>query len=136
MKALFRSANSARAIDVGATHVKVAATRHREERKIPSGSNMTAREKVRDVKRVSRDWEHGLVSSGYPGPVIRGRPVHEPHNLGGWGGFNFGKTSGCPVEVFNDAAVQALGSYEGGHMLFGGLGAGISASSLQGWEDL
>ena len=130
MRGLTASANSVLVIDVGGTRVEVAATRNREERKIPSGSNMTAREKGRDVKRVSRDWEHGLVSSGYPGPVIRGRPLHEPHNLGGWGGFNFGKTSGCPLEVFNDAAVQALGNYEGGQMLFGGLGAGLGSAMI------
>jgi polyphosphate glucokinase len=126
MKALFRSANSVRAIDAGATHVKVAATRHREERNIPSGSDMTARAKGQDVKRVPKDWEHGLVSSGYPGPVIHGRPLHEPHSLGGWGGFNFGKTAGCPVEVVNNAAVQALETYEGGRMLFGASALGLA----------
>ena len=83
MRAPSKRANSVLVIDVGGTHVKVLATRQREEREIPSGSNMTARKMVRDVKRVTKDWEYGLVSIGYPGPVIHGRPLHEPYNLGG-----------------------------------------------------
>jgi len=113
MKEPSRRANSILVIDVGGTHVKVLATRQRKEREIPSGSNMTACKMVRDVKRVTKDWDYGLVSIGYPGPVIHGRPLHEPHNLGGgWVGFNFGKAFGCPVKVINDAAMQALGSYK------------------------
>ena len=85
-------ANSVLVIDVGGTHVKVLATGQHDELKIPSGSKMTARKMVRDVKRVTKDWEYGRVSIGYPGPVIHGRPFHEPHNLGcGWVGFNFEK---------------------------------------------
>jgi hypothetical protein len=92
---------------------------------------MTARKMVRDVKRVTKDWEYGLVSIGYPGPVVHGRPLHEPHNLGGgWVGFNFCKAFGCPVKVINDAAMQALGSYEGGRMLFLGLGAGLGSAMI------
>ena len=88
MKAPSKRANSILVIDIGGTHVKVLATRQREEREIPSGSHMTARKMVRDVKRVTKDWDYGLVSIGYPGPVIHGRPLHEPHNLGGgWVGF-------------------------------------------------
>jgi predicted NBD/HSP70 family sugar kinase len=131
MRELSEGANSVLVIDVGGTHVKVAVTRHREERKIPSGPKMTARKMVRDVKRITKDWEYGLVSIGYPGPVIHGRPLHEPHNLGGgWVGFNFGKAFGCPVKVINDAAMQALGSYEGGRMLFLGLGAGLGSAMI------
>jgi predicted NBD/HSP70 family sugar kinase len=116
-------------IDIGGTHVKVLATRQREERKIPSGSDMTARKMVRDVKRVTRDWEYGRVSIGYPG--IHGCPLHEPYNLGGgWVGFNFDKAFGCPVKVINDAAMQALGSYQGGRMLFLGLGAGLGSAMI------
>jgi polyphosphate glucokinase len=101
--------------------MKVLATGQDEERKIPSGSKMTARTMVRDVKRVTKDWEYDLVSIGYPGAVIHGRPLQEPHNLGGgWVGFNFRKAFGCPVKVINDAAMQALGSYQGGRMLFWG----------------
>lgn len=131
MRALTESANSVLVIDVGGTHIKVVATRHREERKIPSGSDMTAGMMVRDVKRITRDWEYGVVSIGYPGPVIHGRPLHEPHNLGGgWVGLNFDKAFGSPVKVINDAAMQALGSYEGGRMLFFGLGAGLGSAMI------
>ena len=99
--------------------------------RFPPAPNMTARKMVRDVKRVTKDWEYGLVSIGYPGPVIHGRPLHEPHNLGGgWVGFNFRKAFGCPVEVINDAAMQALGSYHGGRMLFLGLGAGLGSAMI------
>ena len=118
-------------IDVGGTHVKVLATKQREEREIVSGAKMTARKMVRDVKRVTKDWEYGVVSIGYPGPVIHGRPLLEPHNLAaGWVGFNFGKAFGCPVKVINDAAMQALGSYQGGRMLFLGLGAGLGSAMI------
>jgi polyphosphate glucokinase len=131
MRAASKKADSVLVIDVGGTHVKVLATEQHEEREIPSGSKMTARKMVQDVKRVTKDWEYGLVSIGYPGPVIHGRPLHEPYNLGaGWVGFNFGKAFGYPVKVINDAAMQALGSYEGGRMLFLGLGAGLGSAMI------
>jgi polyphosphate glucokinase len=131
MRARSKGADSVLVIDIGGTHVKVLATGHREERKIPSGSKMTARKMVRDVKRVTKDWEYGLVSIGYPGPVVHGRPLHEPHNLAaGWVGFDFAKAFGCPVKVINDAAMQALGSYEGGRMLFLGFGAGLGSAMI------
>jgi polyphosphate glucokinase len=118
-------------VDVGGTHVKVRVTGQREERRIPSGSAMTATRMVRDVKRLVKDWEYDVISIGYPGPVIHGHPVHDPHNLGGgWVGFNFGKAFGCPVRVINDAAMQALGSYKGGRMLFLGLGAGLGSAMI------
>ena len=118
-------------IDVGGTHVKVLATGHRRERKILSGLNMTASKMVEDVKRVTKDWEYEVVSIGYPGPVIHGRPLREPYNLGrGWVGFDFVKAFGCPVKVINDAAMQALGSYQGGRMLFLGLGAGLGSAMI------
>lgn len=118
-------------IDVGGTHVKVLATGQREERKISSGSTMTATKMVRDVKRIAKGWEYGCVSIGYPGPVIHGRPLREPYNLGGgWVGFNFSKAFGCPVKVINDAAMQALESYQGGRMLFLGLGAGLGSAMI------
>jgi predicted NBD/HSP70 family sugar kinase len=126
-----KNADAVLVIDVGGTHVKVLATGQSEEREIPSGSNMTARKMVRDVKRVTKDWEYGLVSIGFPGPVVHGRPFHEPYNLGGgWVGFDFAKAFGCPVKVINDAAMQALGSYEGGRMLFLGLGAGLGSAMI------
>ena len=122
-------------IDVGGTHVKVMVSGQSEERRIPSGSKMTAAEMVRDVKRLARNWQYDCVSIGYPGLVIHGQPVHEPHNLGaGWVGFNFGKAFDRPVKVINDAAMQALGSYQGGRMLFLGLGAGLGRQwSLTGY---
>jgi predicted NBD/HSP70 family sugar kinase len=131
MRAPSRKTVAVLVVDVGGTHIKVLATGQRGERKIPSGSSMTARIMVRDVKRVTKDWKYGLVSIGYPGPVLHGRPVHEPHNLGkGWVGFDFGKAFGCPVKVINDAAMQALGSYEGGRMLFLGLGSGLGSAMI------
>lgn len=131
MSAASRKANAVLVIDVGGTHVKVLATGQREERKILSGSSMTASKMVRDVKRVAKNWEYGLVSIGFPGPVIHGCPLHEPYNLGsGWVGFDFVKAFGCPVKVINDAAMQALGSYQGGRMLFLGLGTGLGSAMI------
>ena len=96
-------------IDVGGTHVKVLASGELEEREIPSGLTMTASKMVRDVKRSVKGWEYDVVSIGYPGPVIHGRPLHEPYNLGGgWVGFDFGRAFGRPVKIINDAAMQAL----------------------------
>jgi polyphosphate glucokinase len=118
-------------IDVGGTHIKVLATGQRERREIPSGPTMSASRMVREVKRLVRDWPFDLVSIGYPGPIVHGRPLHEPHNLGsGWVGFNFRKAFGCPVEIINDAAMQALGSYRGGRMLFLGLGTGLGSAMI------
>jgi hypothetical protein len=118
-------------IDVGGTHVKVLATGEREEREIPSGLTMTASKMARDVNRSVEGWKYDVVSIGYPGPVIHGRPLHEPYNLGsGWVGFDFGKAFGCPVKVINDAAMQALGSYQGGRMLFLDLGTGLGSAMI------
>jgi polyphosphate glucokinase len=118
-------------VDVGGTHVKVRVTGQRQERKIPSGHSMTATKMVLDVKRSVKDWEYDVISIGFPGPVIHGCPVREPHNLGdGWVGFDFGKAFGRPVKVINDAAMQALGSYKGGRMLFLGLGAGLGSAMI------
>jgi predicted NBD/HSP70 family sugar kinase len=100
MSAASRKANAVLVINVGGTHVKVLATGQRDERKILSGSSMTASKMVRDIKRVTKNWEYGLVSIGFPGPVIHGCPLHEPYNLGsGWVGFDFAKAFGCPVKV-------------------------------------
>ena len=118
-------------IDVGGTHVKARVSGQREERRIVSGSAMTAARMVRDVKRLVKDWKYDVISIGYPGTVIRGRPVHEPYNLGGgWVRFNFAKAFGRPVKVINDAAMQALGSYKGGCMLFLGFGAGLGSAMI------
>jgi polyphosphate glucokinase len=92
---------------------------------------MTASQMVRGVKRMVKDWQYDVVSIGYPGPVIHGHPLHEPFNLAaGWVGFDFGKAFGHPVQIINDAAMQALGSYQGGRMLFLGLGAGLGSAMI------
>ena len=118
-------------IDVGGTHVKALATDQEEERAIPSGPSMTAAAMAEQVKRTVEDWPYDAVSIGYPGPVVHGRPLHEPYNLGpGWVGFNFHKAFERPVKLVNDAAMQALGSYEGGRMLFLGLGTGLGSALI------
>ena len=118
-------------IDVGGTSVKILATGQTEHRSFPSGPTMTPRRMVSEVKKLAAGWMHDLVSIGYPGPVLRGRPVSEPHNLGsGWVGFDFATAFGRPVQVINDAAMQALGSYKGGKMLFLGLGTGLGTAMI------
>jgi predicted NBD/HSP70 family sugar kinase len=117
------------AIDVGGTHVKVLATGRRVPLEIRSGPQMTAAQMVRKVRQGTIGWSFSAVSIGYPGPVLHGKPVAEPANLGGgWVGFDFAKAFGHPVRVMNDAAMQALGSYRGGRMLFLGLGTGLGSA--------
>ena len=116
-------------VDVGGTHVKILATGQSEHRKFDSTPTLTAAQMVEGVKRLAADWAYDVVSIGYPGPVLRGRPVAEPHNLGkGWVGFDYEAAFGKPVKLINDAAMQALGSYEGGKMLFLGLGTGLGTA--------
>ncbi len=118
-------------IDVGGTNVKLLATGEKEARKYPSGPTMTPRKMVRLVKNAVADWKFDCISLGYPGPIINGHPLREPHNLGrGWVGFNFEKAFGCPVKVINDAAMQAIGSYKGRRMLFLGLGTGLGSAMI------
>ena len=118
-------------IDVGGTHVKVLANGHKKPVEIPSGPGMTAKKMVAAVRKATAGWKHDAVSIGYPGPVLHGRPVSEPRNLGrGWVGFDFRKAFGRPVEIINDAAMQALGSYHGGRMLFLGLGTGLGSALI------
>ncbi len=118
-------------IDVGGTHVKVLATGRKEPVKLPSGPKMTAKKMVREVRKAANGWKYSVVSIGYPGPVLHDRPVAEPHNLGrGWVGFDFKRAFGHPVKVINDAAMQALGSYKGGRMLFLGLGTGLGSALI------
>ena len=118
-------------IDVGGTNVKMLATGQKEARKMPSGPTMTAGRMVRVVKACVKDWEFDRVSLGYPGPIINGHALREPHNLGGgWMKCDFGKAFGCPVKILNDAAMQALGSYQGGRMLFLGLGTGLGSAMI------
>jgi polyphosphate glucokinase len=118
-------------VDVGGTNVKMLATGQKEPRKIPSGPTMTARKMVSVVKEGVKDWKFDRVSLGYPGPIINGHPLREPHNLGsGWMNFDFSKAFGCPVKIINDASMQALGSYKGGRMLFLGLGTGLGSAMI------
>src|SRR5690242_8012562 len=118
-------------IDVGGTHVKVLATGQRAERKVNSGKEMTPAKMVAAVKKMTSGWKYDVISMGYPGPVVLGKPLHEPHNLGGgWVGFDFHKAFGKPIKIVNDAAMQALGSYHGGRMLFLGLGTGLGSAMV------
>lgn len=118
-------------LDVGGTHVKMLATGQDTPRKFDSGPTLTAQEMVDRVREATKDWKYEAVSIGYPGPVLRGKPVAEPINLGrGWVGFDFEKAFGCPVKLVNDAAMQALGSYQGGRMLFLGLGTGLGSAMI------
>ncbi|HTQ31402.1 MAG TPA: ROK family protein, partial [Opitutaceae bacterium] len=113
-------------IDIGGTHVKFLVSGQTEHREFPSGPHLTPRAMVARVKRATADWKYDAVSIGYPGPVLRNHPVAEPHNLGrGWVGFNFPAAFRRPLKLVNDAAMQALGSYRGGKMLFLGLGTGL-----------
>lgn len=116
-------------IDVGGTNLKVSLGGPEPPLKIPSGSGLTAERMVRDVRQGTQGWDYEAVSVGFPGPVVDGRPAQEPKNLGrGWVGFDFDAAFERPVRVINDAAMQALGSYEGGRMLFLGLGTGLGSA--------
>lgn len=119
------------AIDVGGTNVKILATGQKDHRKFPSGPTMTPKLMVAGVKQLAQDWSYDAVSIGYPGPVLRNRPIAEPHNLAkGWVGFNFEAAFKRPVKVLNDAAMQALGSYKHGKLLFLGLGTGLGTTMI------
>lgn len=121
------------AVDVGGTHVKVLVSGQTEARRFDSGPGLVPRSMISGVKKITGDWAFDVVSIGYPGPVLRNKPASEPHNLGrGWMGFNFETAFGRPVKVINDAAMQALGSYRGGKMLFLGLGTGLGSAMVTG----
>ncbi len=118
-------------IDVGGSNVKILATNQTKPRKFPSGPVMSPIEMVAGVKELAQDWAYDVVAIGYPGPVRRGEIVKDPHNLApGWVGFDFEAAFGCPVRIINDAAMQALGSYESGTMLFLGLGTGLGSAMV------
>jgi hypothetical protein len=115
-------------IDIGGTKVKFLASGETEPRKIPSGPQMRPADMVEQIRKLSLDWRYTAVSIGYPGQVGSSGPRAEPGNLGsGWVGFDFAAAFGCPVRIVNDAAMQALGSYDGGRMLFLGLGTGLGS---------
>jgi len=118
-------------VDVGGTHVKILATGQKQSREFPSGPTLSAKQMVGGVKKLAGNWKYDAVSIGYPGPVINNRPLTDPWNLGqGWAGFDFEAAFKCPVKVVNDAAMQALGSYKGGKMLFLGLGTGLGSTMI------
>lgn len=116
---------------MGGHNIKVIDSHHREPLKLPSGPTMTPARMVEDVRKATEGWTPTAVSIGYPGPVSRSSIVSEPFNLGpGWVDFDFPAAFGCPVKIVNDAAMQALGSYEGGVMLFLGLGTGLGSAMI------
>lgn len=118
-------------IDVGGSHVKMLASGQTEPRRFDSGPSLTPAGMAQRVKELTGGWAYEAVSIGYPGLVVHGRIAAEPHNLGGgWPGFDFQQAFGLPVRVINDAAMQALGSYEGGRMLFLGLGTGLGSAMI------
>jgi len=118
-------------VDVGGTHVKILATGQKQSREFPSGPKLTAKQMVAGVKKLAGDWKYDAVSIGYPGLIIRNRPLADPYNLGrGWAGFDFEAAFMCPVKVANDAVMQALGSYKRGKMLFLGLGTGLGSAMI------
>jgi polyphosphate glucokinase len=119
------------AVDIGGSHVKFRLSSGGEERKADSGPDMTAGQMIDTVKGMARGLAFDVMAIGYPGPVVRNRITLEPHNLGtGWVGCDFGKAFGKPVRIVNDAVMQAIGSYEGGRMLFLGLGTGLGAAMI------
>jgi polyphosphate glucokinase len=119
------------AVDIGGTNVKILATGEAEPRKFASGKDLTPRKMVAGVMKLAGNWKYDVVSIGYPGQVVGDRAVTEPRNLAhGWVGFDFAAAFGRPVKVINDAAMQALGSYKGGTMLFLGLGTGLGSALM------
>jgi len=118
-------------VDVGGTNVKILAAGQKEHRRFPSGPTLTPMAMVAGVKELAEDWNYEVVSIGYPGLILKGRIVAEPHNLGeGWVGFDFGAAFGSPIKLLNDAAMQALGSYDGGELLFLGFGTGLGTAMV------
>jgi polyphosphate glucokinase len=118
-------------IDIGGTNVKVWTTGEQEKQKFASGESLTPEKMVDGVKKITADWQFERVSIGYPGDIINGHPANDPIALGkGWTGFDFAHAFGCPVRIMNDACMQALGSYEGGKMLYLGLGTGLGTAFI------
>jgi hypothetical protein len=116
-------------IDIGGTNLKLAVKGVEESRKVPSGRDLTPQVMIQRVNETIRDWTFDTISVGFPAPVVRGEIQLEPANLApGWLGFDFTAAFGKPVKIINDAAMQALGSYDGGRMLFMGLGTGLGTA--------
>jgi polyphosphate glucokinase len=119
------------AIDVGGSHVKARVFGRRDMRQFESGPTLTPRQMVARIHKLTGDWNYDAVTIGYPGVVLHGKIIAEPHNLGkGWVGFDFRKALGRPTHILNDAAMQAIGSYEGGRMLYLGLGTGLGSALI------
>jgi polyphosphate glucokinase len=119
-------------VDIGGTNVKMLASGHESPHKFRSGPAMTPEQMAAGVLAAAKDWDYEVVSIGFPGPVLCEQPMTEPMNLGpGWMDFNFAAAFGRPVKIINDAAMQALGNYQGGKMLFLGLGTGIGAAVIK-----
>jgi hypothetical protein len=118
-------------IDIGGSHVKCLLSGEAARRKFASGPGLTPQQMVQGVLEMAADWRFDAISIGYPGVVRRGAPAQEPHHLApGWVGFDFEAAFGRPVRIVNDAAMQALGSYQGGKMLFLGLGTGLGSALI------
>src|SRR4051812_48492247 len=118
-------------VDIGGTNVKVWKTGEEDKVKIPSGQDFTPQKLVQEMREVAGDWSFERVSIGYPGHVVNGHPAADPINLGpGWVGFDYAAAFGCPVRIMNDACMQALGSYEGGRMLYLGLGTSLGTTFI------
>jgi polyphosphate glucokinase len=118
-------------IDIGGTNIKVASSDNLVPVKIPSGPTLTAAQMTKDVLAATKGWEYDRISIGYPGPVVHDRPLAEPHNLAaGWIDFSYQKAFGKPLRFINDAAMQALGGYKGGRMLFLGIGTGMGSAMI------
>ena len=127
-----RAARRVLVVDIGGTNVKLLATGETESRRFRSGPTLTPKKMIAGVKRAAAGWRYDVISIGYPAPVARGRPIAEPSNLAtGWVGFDFAAAFGCPVKLINDAAMQALGSYAGGTMLFLGFGTGLGTAVVE-----
>jgi len=119
------------AVDIGGTHVKILASGRNDPRRFVSGPKLTPKEMAAGVKKLAQGWKYDAISIGYPGMVVHHHPVAEPRNLGrGWVGFGYRAAFGKPVKIVNDAAMQALGSYKGGKMLFLGLGTGLGSTMI------
>ncbi len=118
-------------IDIGGTNIKALATGHKERRRFPSGPEMTPKRMVSEIKAITKDWSYDAVSIGYPGRVLEGQIVSEPKNLAkGWVDFDFERAFKRPIRILNDAAMQALGSFKKGKMLFLGLGTGLGSCAV------
>ncbi len=119
------------AIDIGGSHVKIRSSAGGGKKKANSGKSMGGGDMVAAVKEMAKGMKYDVVAMGYPGTVVHDKPLHDPANLGeGWVGFDYASAFGCPVRIVNDALMQALGSYQGGRMLFLGLGTGLGAAMI------